>query len=135
MLQIKETFNSQDVSSSLYSILNLVDKLSKIDSKYHKHSEILNDVYYNVEDLESTIKDDFNHLEFDEDHLNDINERISYLNSLSRKYKTDVVGLIKLKEELKQKIDNVDNIDIYIKMITKMLEDDYAYILYLMLMI
>lgn len=115
LLDIKETLKQQDISGSLYNVLHFVEKLSKINSKYHKLYEILNDAYYNIEDFESTIKDDFNHLEFDEERLNQINERISYLNGLMRKYHTDILGLIKFKEDLKQKIDNVDNIDVYIE--------------------
>lgn len=115
LLEIKDTFRNQDISGSLYGVVNVLEKLSKINSKYSKQYEQLNDAYYIVEDIESTIKDDFNHLEFDENHLNDLNERINYLNSLCRKYRTDINGLIKLKEDLKEKINNVDNIDVYIE--------------------
>lgn len=125
LLDIKETFKNSDISSTLYNVLHFVEKLSKINSKYAKQYEILNDAYYNIEDFESSIKDDFNHLEFDEERLNQINERISFLNGLMRKYRTDVLGLIKIKEELKQKIDNVDNIDVYIEDAKKQVVDSF----------
>lgn len=115
LLEIKETLTNNDISDSLYNILNALDKLRKVNEKYQKEYELINDVYYNLEDLESTIKDDFNHLEFDEDRLNIINERISYLNGLMRKYRLDIVGLLRLKEELKEKINNVDNIEVYLE--------------------
>ncbi len=125
LLDIKETFKNSDISSTLYNVLHFVEKLSKINSKYAKQYEILNDAYYNIEDFESSIKDDFNHLEFDEERLNQINERISFLNGLMRKYRTDILGLIKIKEELKQKIDNVDNIDVYIEDAKKLVVDSF----------
>ena len=125
LLDIKETFKNSDISSTLYNVLHLVEKLSKINSKYAKQYEILNDAYYNIEDFESSIKDDFNHLEFDEERLNQINERISFLNGLMRKYRTDILGLIKIKEELKQKIDNVNNIDVYIEDAKKLVVDSF----------
>lgn len=114
LLEAKETLKGQDISGSLYNVVKILEKLSKINNKYNKLYELLNDAYYNVEDIETTIKDDFNHLEFDDDRLNQINERLSQLNGYMRKYKTDIVGLIKYKEELKEKIDNIDNIDVYI---------------------
>lgn len=125
LLDIKESFKNSDISSTLYNVLHFVEKLSKINSKYAKQYEILNDAYYNIEDFESSIKDDFNHLEFDEERLNQINERISFLNGLMRKYRTDILGLIKIKEELKQKIDNVDNIDVYIEDAKKQVVDSF----------
>lgn len=114
LLEAKETLKGHDISGSLYNVVKILEKLSKINNKYNKLYELLNDAYYNVEDIETTIKDDFNHLEFDDDRLNQINERLSQLNSYMKKYKTDIVGLIKYKEELKEKIDNIDNIDVYI---------------------
>lgn len=115
LVEIKESLRNQDISGSLYNIIHSLDKLAKINSKYQKAYELLNDMYYNLEDFESTIKDDFNHLEFDEEHVNSINERINYLTNLTRKYRLDILGLIKFKEELKTKIENVDNIEIYIE--------------------
>ena len=125
LLEIKETLSDNDISGSLYNILNNLEKLKKVNDKYHKQYELMNDAYYNLEDLESTIKDDFNHLEFDEERLNIINERISYLNGLMRKYRLDILGLIKMKEELKIKINNVDNIEVYIEDAKKEVERSY----------
>lgn len=125
LLEIKETLSDNDISGSLYNILNNLEKLKKVNDKYQKQYELINDAYYNIEDLESSIKDDFNHLEFDEERLNVINERISYLNGLMRKYRLDILGLIKMKEELKIKINNVDNIEVYIEDAKKEVERSY----------
>lgn len=125
LLEIKETLSDNDVSGSLYNVLGSLEKLKKVNDKYNKQYELLNDAYYNIEDLESSIKDDFNHLEFDEERLNIINERISYLNGLMRKYHLDIIGLIKMKEDLKEKINNVDNIDILIEDAKKDVQRSY----------
>lgn len=115
LLEIKTSFDNSDISTTLFGILHSLEKLKKVNDKYQKQYEIINDAYYNLEDLSDTIKNDFNHLEFDEERLNEINERISYLNGLMRKYRLDIVGLIKMKEDLKEKINNVDNIDVYLE--------------------
>lgn len=115
LLEIKETLSDQCVNDSLYKVLGALEKLKNIDNKYHTQYQLLNDAYYNLEDLENTIKDDFNHLEFDEERLNKLNERIRYLNDLMKKYRLDILGLIKLKEELKEKINNIVNIDAFLE--------------------
>ena len=125
LLEIRETLDNNDTCDSLYRVVNLLEKLSKYNENYNKMYEMLNDAYYNIEDLGSTIKDDFNHLEFDEERLNEINERISFLNGLKKKYRTDILGLIKFKEELKEKIDNVDNIEVLIEDSRKLVENSY----------
>lgn len=125
LLEIRETLDNNDICDSLYRVVNLLEKLSKYNENYNKMYEMLNDAYYNIEDLGSTIKDDFNHLEFDEERLNEINERISFLNGLKKKYRTDILGLIKFKEELKEKIDNVDNIEVFIEDSRKLVENSY----------
>lgn len=126
LLEIKETLSDNDVNGSLYNILNSLEKLKKVNDKYQKQYELINDAYYNLEDLEDSIKNDFNHLEFDEERLNTINERISYLNGLMRKYHLDIIGLIKMKEELKEKINSVDNIDIYLEDAKKAIDQSFS---------
>lgn len=126
LLEIKETLKNNDISDSLYNVLNSLEKLKKVNEKYNKQYELINDAYYNIEDLESTIKDDFNHLEFDDERLNIINERLSYLNGLKRKYHLDILGLIKMKEDLKDKINNIDNIGVYIEDAKKEVERSFA---------
>lgn len=125
LLEIRETLDDNDICDSLYKMVNLLEKLSKYNENYRNMYEMLNDAYYNIDDLSSSIKDDFNHLEFDEERLNEINERISFLKGLTKKYRTDLLGLIKLKEELKEKIDNVDNIEVYIEDSKKLVENSY----------
>ena len=125
LLEIRETLDDNDICDSLYKVVNLIEKLSKYNKNYHSMYEMINDAYYNIDDFSSTVKDDFNHLEFDEERLNEINDRISFLNNLKKKYKTDILGLIKLKEDLKEKIDNVDNIEVYIEDSRKLVENSY----------
>ena len=59
------------------------------------------------------IKSELSSLEFDEYRLNEINDRIDIISRLKRKYKTDVQGLIDLKEELKKLTSKEVQINIY----------------------
>ena len=66
-------------------------------------------------ELNNTIKSDMGNLEYDEDRVNEINDRLSTISRLKRKYRLDVDGILTLKEELIKQIDNVDNFDIFEK--------------------
>lgn len=109
--EARVNLESNSVCDSIFLTVNILEKLSKFNSKYNNLYNTLNDAYYNIDDCLSTIKDDYNHLEFDQNKLDRINERISFLKGLMKKYHQDIVGLIKYKEELKEKINNIDNID------------------------
>ena len=80
--------------------------------------QFFNDIesaYYVIEELNSFIKTELGSLEYDEDRLNEINERLTIITRLKRKYKLDVEGILELKEQLEKQIDSVDNFEVFEK--------------------
>ena len=108
MASIKETFEDNNILESLYDILNNLEKLSKFQSVYSDDFNKLNDFYYELEDFELKIKNNFKSLDFDEERLNNINDRLSELKSLKNKYKRNVTELIQFRDELKAKIEDFE---------------------------
>lgn len=112
---IKDIFKNNNIVSGLYDIRNLVSKLINIDPKYHILKENLDNVYYELDDLETTFNNEVRSLEFDESRLNFINDRLNLLKDIQRKYKKDIIELIKYQEELQSLIDNFEQSDFLIE--------------------
>ena len=54
--------------------------MAEYDEKYSNYIEKLDSIYYELEDLGHNVTSDLNGLEYDEEKLNDLNERVVYLN-------------------------------------------------------
>lgn len=126
LLSINELFNDNNILDHLYEIISYTDKLAKIKSDYQKDSEKLNDCYYELEDLSNKFKNTFKSLDFDNVRLDEINERLSYLNSLKNKYKKNIKELIQFKGELKAKIESFEQIDDKILDAKKEIENSFS---------
>lgn len=126
LLSINELFNDNNILDHLYEIISYTDKLAKIKSDYQKDSEKLNDCYYELEDLSNKFKNTFKSLDFDNVRLDEINERLSYLNSLKNKYKKNIKELIQFKGELKAKIESFEQIDDKILDAKKEVENSFS---------
>lgn len=110
---IKSDFSDNNINDSLYNIMNYLNKLSSYDSKYQEIANRLENVYYESLDIEKTIDEDLENLDFDNERFDDINLRLQYLNDLKRKYHLDIEGLIKLKDKLEKELEINDNYDVY----------------------
>lgn len=108
---IKNAFHDKDILDTLYDIKNTLLKLSEFDNKLSGLVEIVNNSYYELEDVEKTVSDSFKKLDFDNDRLNEINDRLNILYNVQRKYKMNIVELIEYQYELENKINNSEQSD------------------------
>ena len=83
------------------------------------------DFFLALEDLEREINSDVKNMEFDENRLNYLNERLDQYKSLMKKYKKDIKGLILYAEELSEKIEKIDSSEFYIKQALKKVNEEY----------
>lgn len=111
---IKEIIKDNNIRENLYLILDYLKKLKQLSPNYLETFETIENAYYNLEDLENTVSSDLNHLEFDENRLNEINVRLNDLNRLMRKYHRNIDELISFRDDLAKEIDNVENFDVYL---------------------
>lgn len=112
---IKTLLNENNLSDNLYEVLDGLKKLKLIKPSYLQFYNDIESAYYSIEELNSFIKTELGNLEFDEDRFNEINDRLNVINKLKRKYKLDVEGILKLKEDLEKQIDSVDNFEFFEK--------------------
>lgn len=106
-----ELLSEQNTVNQLYLAKVALEKLSKIDSKYETYARIVEDSYYQIDDLVTTLSYDLNSLEFDPARLDDLNGRLAFLSDLKRKHKKSIVELLSYVEELKAKVHVIDHYD------------------------
>ncbi len=111
---IKESLQTNQVVKSLYDVKNALNNLTKIDSKYEGYKSSIESMYYDLDDIETSINNDLRKMEFDSDRLNEINNRLSILNDIQRKYKMNIDELLTHLSELEMTITNYDQSDFLI---------------------
>ena len=112
---IKTTFDENNIVESLYNVKNYLEKLASYDDKYNNYLEILNDCYFNLDDLSQEMANKLNHLEYDEKRLDEINARIGVIQSLLFKYHMNLEDLIEYRESLRKDIEQFEAYDYYLE--------------------
>ena len=112
---IKLLLNDNNISDNLYEVLDSLKKLKLLKPSYLQFFNDVESSYYVIEELGTFVKNELNGLEFDEERLNEINDRLSIITRLKRKYHQDIEGILKLKEEFEKQIDSVDNFEFFEK--------------------
>ena len=126
---IKSLFSDQGITNSLYQMKNALEKLNQYDEGYKELVDVVNNSYYDLDDVESQINNRYHNLEFDSDRLNEINERLNTLKDIQRKYKMDIDQLIAYQEELANKINAFEQSDIYLEDAKKAVDQAYQEVL------
>ena len=104
---------------------NLLNSLDLNDDEISKIKDDLNDLYYSLDDKMNDLKSILNRFDSDDLDIEKIEERLYLYGKLKRKHKCDVAGLLKIKDELKDKISFFENKDLVL--MEKKKELDKAY--------
>lgn len=102
-----EYFNLDNV----YKALEDINSIKEFDKNYNETASKLSEGYYNLDDALHDIKDYIKGLDYDQDELNNAQERLQIIDNLKLKYHHDLDGIIKYAADLKLKIDLVTNYD------------------------
>lgn len=122
---IKNDFRENNITDTLYSIKSSLEKLSDLDPKYRTQASIVENAYYDLVDIDSTISQNFTNLEFDSDLYNSLCERINYLKDLKYKYKMSINELIEYRDDLENKLNLIDDDKVLIEDAEKLVNKTY----------
>lgn len=100
---------------NLYEVKNSLESISNLDINYQKYSEILNNSYYELDDLKSSIYKELEGSSFDKDEYDRLEERDFLLTKIKNKYHKSINELIKRCNELKYEIEKITNYDSLLK--------------------
>lgn len=97
--------------SQLQTVLTNLSQLAEYDTKYNASFNQLNDAYAVIDDIQRNLSDDLYNLEFDENELTQIQERLQLLNNLQRKYALGLADLIDYRDEVLEKVKGFENFE------------------------
>lgn len=100
---------------NIYNAYKLMDKISNYDNDYKENSDKLYEAYCVLEDVKSNIYKAINNLDYDEELLNSLNERLNDIEHAKAKYKMSVNELILYVDKIKLEIDLATNYDEVVK--------------------
>ncbi len=98
-----------------YSLNQNLSKLSTYQKQYEETFKTLDDHYYAIDDILSTLRKEFRNLDYDPNRLDELEQRDSDLSALKRKYKKSIPELISYRDELENMIGKNSSFDSQIK--------------------
>lgn len=110
--------DDRGVKDLLYELRKSIADNELLKSSYN----VINDLYYSLEDEMNNISNTFESFDLSEEEINHIEERLYEINRLKRKYQTDIKGILELKEELIVKINKFEDRENYIQKETEIIE-------------
>ncbi len=111
--------------ANIYNAKNSLDNLSELDNEYKDFSKRLENIYYELEEVAINISDKLRSLEFSPYELSNIQERLSEIKKIKKKYGKDIGELVIYLEEINLKIDQLDGAEFAINKGKKMVESFY----------
>lgn len=104
-------FEQNTLSESLYEVKSTLASIEHYDALYHDLSERLDSLYYELEDIKSTLTHHIDQLDFDPLELETLQNREHTLEMLKRKYKKSIDELIVFQENLSLEVDTYEHYD------------------------
>lgn len=108
-----DTLLSENTIDSLSMVIRALEKIENIDKKYEKVSTNLKNSYYELQELARDISNYKEDIYFDEEERNYVEERLDLIYSLKRKYGNNISEIVKYKDEIKEEINHIENLDTY----------------------
>ncbi len=126
--QRKHMQNSEKISDSLNTANDLIEengidnismairaleKIETIDKKYEEASSSLKNIYYELQEIARDISSYKDDTYFDEEERNNVEERLDLIHSLKRKYGNTIEEILQYKDEIKEELDKIENLEEY----------------------
>lgn len=118
---IKDTYSNSDLLDKIYESISVIDKLSQYDERFVNIKQIIEESYYNLEEVSNDKLFNSSSYDFDENRFNEINDRLGLYSDLKRKYKKQIGELIDYKIQIKAILENINNYDAFKEELNKKL--------------
>ncbi len=103
--------DEQGILNLVFDVKEAIKKISLFDNNYNDYLERLNNIYYDLEDLKSSIAFDIENNDFDPNELDYLQARLESINVVKKKYHKNVNELILYLKELDLEINLSTNYD------------------------
>lgn len=112
-LSIADYSLSEGGTDSISSAMHALDKIDNLDKRYSEIANSLRGLFYEFQEISrdvSELKDD---VEFDEEEKSNIEERLDIIHSLKRKYGSTIKEILEYREQTKEEICRIENLEEY----------------------
>ena len=106
--------NDSGANPAVYEAARLLELIDEDEVIVAAHDKLL-EIYYALEDQYQVLYQYMDAMEYDEQRVNAVNERIFQIRKILRKYGGDVATVIEKRSDLEQKIDQILHRSDYIK--------------------
>ena len=121
-LEIAENEISNISQDSILTAVKALEKIEDINKNYKIVAQKLKSIYYDVEDLGREISGYSEDIYFDEQEIENVENRLNLIFSMKRKYGNNIEEILKYKEKVKQEIYEIENLEEYTNKLKKDLE-------------
>ena len=104
-------FNGGDqgaVLDQIATVMNSINEIAEFDGAYDSLSKSLNDAYYALQDVATEASQQLDLLEFDDNRLSEIDQRLTMIGDLEHKYGDSVKDVLKYYDQIKQELDSME---------------------------
>ena len=116
--QINET-----AIDSISIAIRAMEKIEEIDLKYQESLNSLKSIYYDIQELSRDIEGYNEDAYFDEEERDRVEERLDLIYTLKRKYGNSVEEILKYNEDIKSRIEKIENSEEYVQKLKKELKE------------
>lgn len=97
------------VTDMLGQVSRLVNSLAKLDQTWSEQREMVDNLSYQIEDLAGVVRDYSENIDFNPNRLQEIEERLSLIFNLKRKYGNSISEVIAFGERAQDELDNISH--------------------------
>ena len=115
LIKESEEITDKDSLSDIYSLKDNINKLASYQNEYKELYERLNNAYYELEDIYASISKKSRYFDYDPKELDNLEERLSSINSLKKKLNKSFDELIDYQIELENILSHEEDYDILLK--------------------
>lgn len=107
----QSVIENNNVLENIYELKSDIESISNTSSDFAKISDRLNDVYYELEDINNSLRDKLNNLDYNQMDYENMIQRLNDIDRFKRKYKKSVEEILEYKLFLEEQVNKVENFD------------------------
>ena len=117
-----EDYNQEGMMDKVGHYMKNLEEFTEYDDRLADFHQSLQNVYYELEELSFGLDDYISSVDFDQQKLKKVEERLDLINRLKRKYGDSISEILEYKEELKEKLSELKNQEKIIEELNSKLE-------------
>jgi DNA repair protein RecN (Recombination protein N) len=95
-------------------VMGHLEDAASLDSRYKEVYEAISTIFYSLEDMNRTVRNELDALEFDPNRLNEIEERWNEITQLKRKYGKTIEEIVEYAASIEAEIETLQNKETHI---------------------